>query len=50
MLAMSYQAYTAFTEEHMTLLKKHFQILASEVSELEYVGGGSCRCLLAEIY
>lgn len=51
-LAMSSQAYNGFTEEQ----KQQFfecgidKIVHSDIQTLERIGGGSCRCMLAEIF
>eukprot|EP01023_Acetabularia_acetabulum_P006260 TRINITY_DN12617_c0_g1_i5.p1 TRINITY_DN12617_c0_g1~~TRINITY_DN12617_c0_g1_i5.p1 ORF type:complete len:187 (+),score=36.22 TRINITY_DN12617_c0_g1_i5:365-925(+) len=50
-MAMSTQAYNAFTESQLQTLKKHVaSITHSPIDALESVGGGGVRCTLAEIF
>ncbi len=47
---MSKRAYIGYSNEHMEILKDNYGIVVSVVDTLEDVGGGSCRCLLAELF
>jgi hypothetical protein len=50
-LAMSTQAYNAFTPEQREILLKHqSELLHAEFSTIERVGGGGVRCALAELF
>lgn len=49
-LLISKNAEKSYTPQHMELLSKHYKILSNDVSTMEYVGGGSTRCLLAEFF
>eukprot|EP01025_Chloroclados_australasicus_P065579 TRINITY_DN8935_c0_g1_i1.p1 TRINITY_DN8935_c0_g1~~TRINITY_DN8935_c0_g1_i1.p1 ORF type:complete len:514 (-),score=70.60 TRINITY_DN8935_c0_g1_i1:194-1528(-) len=50
-MAMSTQAYNAFTKEQLEILRKHVaQIYHAPIDTLESVGGGGVRCTLAEIF
>lgn len=50
LLLMSTQAYMAFTEEQLTVIKSHTKIIHSNLSTIESYGGGSARCMVAEIW
>lgn len=47
---MSATARRAFTAEQHARLAEHGQVLSSELSAFERVGGGSARCLIAELF
>lgn len=50
-LAMSTQAYNAFTEDQRKLMRKHVAALHhAPIDTLERIGGGGVRCTLAEIF
>lgn len=49
-LAMSLTAYHAFTPEQRQILEKSGELLPFDVTTIESVGGGSVRCMLAEIF
>lgn len=49
-LVMSSQAYAAFSKEQLLQLKKYTTILHSDISTIETIGGGSARCMLAEMF
>jgi hypothetical protein len=50
-LAMSSQAYNAFTEDQHKVLRKHVAALHhAPIDTLERIGGGGVRCTLAEIF
>ncbi len=48
--AMSAAAHEALTKEQVELLEKHVEIISSPIPTIEYCGGGSVRCMLAEIF
>ncbi len=50
LFAMSAAAHTALTEEQINKLEEHIDIVSSPIPTIEYCGGGSVRCMLAEIY
>ena len=50
LFAMSAAAHAALTEEQVKLLEEHVDIVSSPIPTIEYCGGGSVRCMLAEIY
>ncbi|MEM1215370.1 MAG: arginine deiminase-related protein [Bacteroidota bacterium] len=49
-LVMSQQAYESLAAEQITQLEKHTQLLYSDLRTIETYGGGSARCMMAEIY
>ncbi|MDX2359701.1 MAG: arginine deiminase-related protein [Crocinitomicaceae bacterium] len=50
-LVMSSSAYNSLTNEQLTQLKAHNDhLLPAEIPTIERIGGGSARCMLAEIF
>jgi hypothetical protein len=50
-LAMSSRARGAFTAPQLDLIARHgYEILHSDLDVIERIGGGSARCMLAELY
>lgn len=49
-IAMSAAARAAFRPEQLAALARHGQLVAVPVPTIEQVGGGSVRCMLAEIF
>ncbi len=49
-IVMSQTAFTSFTSEQKRLLEKSGEIIAVEIPTIEKVGGGSARCMMAEIF
>ncbi len=47
---MSASAKNAFTDEQLSLLQKHGEIISSDLTTIETNGGGSARCMMAEIF
>lgn len=50
LLAMSAAAHAALTPEQVSRLEGYVEIVSSPIPTIEYCGGGSVRCMLAEIY
>ena len=50
LLAMSEQAYKSLTTEQLNVLAKYNEIVFSPIATIEKHGGGSARCMLAEIH
>lgn len=50
LVVMSQRAYDSLREDQREALSKHAQIISSPINTLEDHGGGSVRCMLAEIY
>lgn len=49
-LVMSEAAYNSLTEKQIERLKKHSNILFSSLDTIEACGGGSARCMMAEVF
>ncbi|TVZ16874.1 citrulline utilization hydrolase CtlX [Maribacter sp. MAR_2009_72] len=49
-MVMSSAAYTSLTKEQITMIEKHCSILHSSLSTIETCGGGSARCMMAEVF
>lgn len=49
-LVMSTQAYNSLNKGQINAIEKHCQILHSPLDTIEACGGGSARCMLAEIF
>ena len=49
-LVMSDAAYNALTPQQIQTIKKYTQILHSNLETIETCGGGSARCMLAEVF
>ena len=52
LLAMSSRAFRAFTSEQLSQMRASGieKIVHADISTLENIGGGSCRCMLAELF
>lgn len=49
-IILSTQAYSAFTKAQQDQLAKHGDLVAVYIPVIETVGGGSARCMLAEVF
>ncbi len=49
-LVMSQQAYDSLSEEQVDTIETHTKILASPIPTIETYGGGSTRCMMAEVF
>lgn len=49
-LVMSSQAYHSLTNTQITAIEKHCEILHSSLDTIETCGGGSARCMMAEVF
>lgn len=47
-VVMSTQAFQAFTDNQRATLQKHGTLIHSSLDTIEYYGGGSARCMIAE--
>ena len=50
LLVMSTSAFNALTEEQLNIIKNHNKIVHLPISTIEKFGGGSARCMIAEIF
>ncbi|MEN9523550.1 MAG: hypothetical protein RL065_1927, partial [Bacteroidota bacterium] len=49
-LIMSTSAYQALTPKQIETLEKHCPIIHSSLDTIELCGGGSARCMMAEVF
>lgn len=49
-LVMSQQAYDVLTDQQIESIKRHTFILSSPIPVIETYGGGSARCMMAEVF
>lgn len=47
---MSKRAREGLTAENLTTLEKAYRIIESDLSTIETIGGGSARCMVAELF
>ena len=47
---MSEQAYKAYNQDQIAEIEKHNDILHAPLYHIESNGGGSARCMMAEIF
>ena len=51
LLAMSSRAFNSYSDEQKLKLAKHFiKIVHSDIPTIEKYGGGSARCMIAELF
>lgn len=49
-LVMSSRAYRSLKQEQISAIEKHCEIFHSELEVIEICGGGSARCMMAEVF
>lgn len=49
-MVMSESAYRALTAEQIASIEKHSRIISSSLDTIEGCGGGSARCMMAEVF
>lgn len=49
-IAMSTVAYNSLTDEQLKIIDKYADIVHSDIPTIEFYGGGSVRCTIAEIF
>ena len=49
-LVMSARAHRSLTDDQIKRIEKHCEILSSEMQTIETCGGGSARCMMAEVF
>ncbi|AUS04620.1 citrulline utilization hydrolase CtlX [Pseudotamlana carrageenivorans] len=49
-LVMSQSAYNSLTASQISAIEKHTKILSSSLDTIEACGGGSARCMMAEVF
>jgi hypothetical protein len=50
LVVMSTQAYQSLTTVQIEILQKHNRIIHSSLNTIETAGGGSARCMMAEVF
>jgi len=50
LLVMSKSAHDSLTEDQVAALEKYAEIISADLTTIETIGGGSARCMLAEIH
>jgi len=49
-LVMSASAHQSLNEKQIAAIEKHCEILSSDLETIETLGGGSARCMMAEVF
>lgn len=49
-IIMSESAYNSFTPEQLNILRRYGDLIPVNIKNIETVGGGSARCMLAEVF
>ncbi|WP_405292087.1 citrulline utilization hydrolase CtlX [Algibacter sp. Ld11] len=49
-LIMSQSAFDSLTKQQIQTIEQHTKILSSSLSTIEFCGGGSARCMMAEVF
>ena len=49
-LVMSTSAYTVLNDAQVSAIEEHCEILSSDLDIIETLGGGSARCMMAEVF
>lgn len=49
-MIMSNAAYQSLTEKQLGMIEKHNEIISSSLDTVEACGGGSARCMMAEVF
>ena len=49
-MVMSLAAHNSLTAEQIAMIEKHCKILSSDLTVIETCGGGSARCMMAEVF
>ena len=47
---MSTTAYKGFTDENRKELEDNYRLVHSDLTTIETLGGGSARCMIAEVF
>lgn len=50
LLVMSQSAYNSLTQEQLRTIEKYCKIVSSSLETIETCGGGSARCMMAEVF
>jgi hypothetical protein len=47
---MSSRARKGLTKKHLATIEKNYRIIDSDIGTIEKIGGGSARCMVAELF
>ena len=47
---MSNRAKKGLRKHNLETLEKHYNVIAPEIGMIEHIGGGSARCMIAELH
>lgn len=47
---MSARAHRTYSEEHLKILENNYHLMVANIDFIEFIGGGSTRCMLAEYF
>ena len=47
---MSLRAYNSLTQDQINAIERHSKIISSDLNIIETCGGGSARCMMAEVF
>jgi hypothetical protein len=50
LIVMSQNAYNALNEEQRSALQKYGKLVYADINTIETNGGGSARCMMAEVH
>jgi hypothetical protein len=50
LIVMSQTAYLSLTDEQKTVLEKYGKLVYANINNIETNGGGSARCMMAEVH
>ena len=50
LIAMSKNAHDALLEDQKNILKKYGKLIYADINTIEMIGGGSARCMMAEVH
>ncbi|HCR5126648.1 TPA: hypothetical protein OO109_002879, partial [Legionella pneumophila] len=50
LLILSEQAKRHFTHEQLRIIQQHSRLISTDIPTIEAIGGGSARCMMAEIF
>jgi len=50
LIVMSQTAFNTFTSEQKTAMEKYGKLVHADIHTIEYIGGGSARCMMAEVH
>jgi hypothetical protein len=50
LIVMSQNAYSSLTQPQRTILQKYGKLVHPDISTIEHIGGGSTRCMIAEVH